>query len=251
LRHLMIAIALLAVLGLDGVFIHFSGSAAAALTFAVLGYLILLLLSGTAGTFVSRDRDQDALQERNGVLDDGLWRMAARVLLGASVPALLMLAVVYIPDLDRSLVPSQAIRLGTSAATFGLLAALPLAGVALGFLRPSSGALEAVLVGGAALADYAMLSWGTLGVDGAALQLALYDLMLWPVLALIGAWVGMSLRQVAQTQMVWMCYPAQPARPAEDAPVVLAPTRAAEYPGETPTAECQTYQPGRRGFTGA
>ena len=51
MRHLMIAVALLAFAGLDVIFVEFSDTPSAALTFAVLAYLILLLLSGTAGSF--------------------------------------------------------------------------------------------------------------------------------------------------------------------------------------------------------
>jgi hypothetical protein len=240
----MITLAILAVVGLDAVFIHYSGTGAAALTFAVLGFLILLLLSATAGSFVPRDEDQVALQDPGFMLGHGWTGMMARVLLGASIPVLLMLVVVYLPDLDRSLVPSQAIRLGGTAATFGVLACLPLVGAVLGFLRPRTGAVEGVLVGGVTLADYALISWGTMGVTGATLQLALYDLMLWPVLALVGAWVGLSLRQMVQTQLDRMSYQAP-----DQAPVTVATIRAAEHLGETPSAECQTYYPGRRGLT--
>lgn len=255
MRHLMIALALLAVLGLDVVFIHFSGTATAAVTFAMLGFLILLLFSSTAGSFAAQEGDQDLLPEQVPIMGPGLVDMAGRVLLGACLPVLLMLAVVYIPQLDRSLVPSQAIRLGTTAATFSLLVSLPLAGVVLGFLRPRSGALEAVLVGGVALADYGLLGWATLGMDGDSIRLALFDLMLWPMLALVGAWLGMFLRQVLQAQLDWMSYPAQPQTPAPaNLPVAIAPLRPATmagFTGETPVADCQTYRPGRSGLIGA
>ena len=250
MRHLMIAIALLSVLGLDVVFIHFSGTASAAVTFALLGFTILLLLSGTAGTFAAPNDEADLFSEQGPVLRRGVLSMIGRVLLGACLPVLMMLAVVYIPQLDRSLVPSQAIRLGATFATFFLLASLSLAGVVLGLLRPRTGAFEAVLVGGMAVLDYALLGWANMGLDGAAIQLALFDLMLWPVLALVGAWLGLFLRQVIQAQLDWMSYPAQ--APAQaNLPVAIAPIWIAEFSGETPAAECQTYRPRPSGLTGA
>ena len=249
MRHLMIAIALLAVLGLDLVFIHYSGTPVAGLTFAVLGFTILLLLSATAGSFVPEYQDQ--APALGTALGSGPASVVARVLLGACIPVLLMLAVVYIPELDRSLVPSQAIRLGTTAATFGLLAFLPLAGAVLGFLWPRRGAMEAVLVGGVVVADYAMLSWGTLGVDREALQLALYDLMVWPVLSLIGAWVGGTLRQVSEAQLerAGRRAPSLEGR-TTPLPVTIAAIPNQGIYAETPIADCQTYYPGQAGLTG-
>jgi hypothetical protein len=245
----MIAVALVAVLGLDLVFIHYSGTTVAALTFAVLGFTILLLLSATAGSFVPEYEDQTP--SLGAALGSGPVAVVARVLLASCIPVLLMLAVVYIPDLDRSLVPSQGIRLGATAATFGLLASLPLAGAVLGFLWPRKGSFESVLVGGLVIADYAMLSWGTLGVDRETLQLALYDLMVWPVLSLIGAWVGMTLRQVSEAQLerAGRRAPSFGGRTAP-LPVTLAPAPNAGFYGETPIADCQTYRPGQAGLTG-
>ena len=49
--HLVIVVALLVFTGLDVVFVQVLDTLAAALTFVVLAYLILLILSGEAGSF--------------------------------------------------------------------------------------------------------------------------------------------------------------------------------------------------------
>ena len=51
MRHLIIAAALLAFAGLDVVFVEFSDTPTAALMFALLSFLILLILSGAAGGY--------------------------------------------------------------------------------------------------------------------------------------------------------------------------------------------------------
>ena len=54
---MMIATALLAFAGLDVVFVEPSDTPAAALTFAVLSYMILLLLSGSTGALETSRKD--------------------------------------------------------------------------------------------------------------------------------------------------------------------------------------------------
>ncbi|MBM3943603.1 MAG: hypothetical protein FJ316_11955 [SAR202 cluster bacterium] len=252
MQHIMIALGLLGAFGLDVVFIHFSGNAAAGLTFAVLGFAILLLLSASAGSFSPVSSKQPLTLALGSLLGQGPVGTLGRVMLGSCIPVLLMLAVVYIPDLDRSIAPSHAIRLGATAATFGLLASLTLAGVVLGFLWPRSGPFESVLVGGMVILDYGMLSWGTVGVSREALQLALYDLMVWPMLCLIGAWVGFSLRRLAER---FASREAAAQATAFNTPIA-APTAGA-YDGQaqpaarTPEAAPKPFDAGQPGFSGA
>ncbi len=52
MHHLLIAVALLAAVGLDLIFVTCSDEPSAALTFALLSYFIMLLLSGSAGSYV-------------------------------------------------------------------------------------------------------------------------------------------------------------------------------------------------------
>ena len=52
MHHLLIAVALLAAVGLNLIFISFSDEPSAALTFSLLSYFIMLLLSGSAGSYV-------------------------------------------------------------------------------------------------------------------------------------------------------------------------------------------------------
>ena len=64
MSHLMIAVALLVFAGLDVVFVKFSDTPSAALVFAVLAYLILLILSGSAGGFVDESETWPTLPGR-------------------------------------------------------------------------------------------------------------------------------------------------------------------------------------------
>jgi len=194
LRHLMIATALLAFAGLDVVFVEFSDTPAAALTFAVLSYMILLLLSGSAGSF--GDELEGYAAFLGPFLGPGRLGLLVRTSLAAVIPVVLLLILAYIPDLDDPLDPSETVQLGSTFAVFWLLMSLALVGAVLGFLWPRSGALEAVLVGGLVVLAQSLLSWAKVDAGRGAVQLALYTWMVWVSICLIGAWVGLTLRQI-------------------------------------------------------
>ena len=52
MHHSLIAVALLAAVGLNLIFISFSDEPSAALTLSLLSYFIMLLMSGSAGSYV-------------------------------------------------------------------------------------------------------------------------------------------------------------------------------------------------------
>ena len=193
MRHLIIAIALLSFAGLDVIFIEFSDTPDAALTFAVLAYLILLLLSGTAGSFGEESTDYAAFF--GPIIGLGWKGQLTRVLTAALIPVVLLLALAFVSDLDDPLDPSETIQLGSTFAVFWLLMSLALVGVVLGFIWPRTGALEAVLVGGVAVLAQSLLSWAKVDASRDAVQLALHTWMVWVSICLIGAWVGVTLRQ--------------------------------------------------------
>ena len=192
MHHLMIAVALLVFAGLDLVFVRFSDTPAAALTFAVLAFLILLILSGSAGSFVDRLGDNTASLSR--LSGPGRLGILSRVGLAALIPLVLLLFLAYIPDIDDPLDPSETVQLGSTFAVFWLLMSLALVGAVLGFLWPRTGALEAVLVGGIVVLAQSLLSWIKVDASREALQLAMYTWMVWVSVCLIGAWVGLGLR---------------------------------------------------------
>ena len=194
MRHLMIAVSLLAFAGLDVVFVRFSDSPSAALVFAVLSYFILLILSGSAGSFV--DESKNVPNPPRPLLGSNLTAVLARIAVAAFIPLGLLLLLAYIPDLDDPLEPSETVQLGSTFAVFWLLMSLALLGVVLGFLRPRTGALEAVLLGGIVVLAQSLLSWFKVDASRDALQLALYTWMVWVTICLIGAWVGFSLRHI-------------------------------------------------------
>ena len=190
----MIATALLAFAGLDVVFVEFSDTPAAALTFAVMSYMILLLLSGSAGSF--GDELEGYAVFLGPFLGPGRLGLLVRTSLAAVIPVVLLLILAYIPDLDDPLDPSETVQLGSTFAVFWLLMSLALVGAVLGFLWPRSGALEAVLVGGLVVLAQSLLSWAKVDAGRGAVQLALYTWMVWVSICLIGAWVGLTLRQI-------------------------------------------------------
>ena len=132
--HLMIAVALLAFAGLDLVFVRFSDTPAAALTFAVLSFLILLILSGAAGSFM--DGSGNRTIPPRPLLGPGLTAVLARLALAAFVPVLLLLLLAYIQELDDPLDPNETVQLGSTITVFWLLMSLALVGAVLGFLWP-------------------------------------------------------------------------------------------------------------------
>ena len=194
MHHLLIAVALLATVGLDLIFVSFSDEASAALTFALLSYFILLLLSGSAGSYVPRMEDYTAFL--GPLVREGTRGFVSRLLLAYSVPAVLLLLVAFIPDLDDPLAPSATVQLGSTFAVFWLLMSLGLVGVVQGFLWPHSGAFQAVIVGGLVVMTQGLLSWAKVDAGREDLQLALYTWMVWVSICLIGAWVGILLREV-------------------------------------------------------
>ena len=194
MHHLLIAVALLATVGLDLIFVSFSGEASAALTFALLSYFILLLLSGSAGSYVPGMEDYTAFL--GPLVREGTRGFVSRLLLAYSVPAVLLLLVAFIPDLDDPLAPSATVQLGSTFAVFWLLMSLGLVGVVQGFLWPHSGAFHAVIVGGLVVMTQGLLSWAKVDAGREDLQLALYTWMVWVSICLIGAWVGILLREV-------------------------------------------------------
>ena len=119
---------------------------AAALIFAVLAYLILLILSGAAGGFAEESGNDNGLPSPPGAVAQS--GMSARVIAAALIPVSLLLILAYIPELGDPLDPSATVQLGSTFAVFWLLMSLALVGAVLGFIYPRTGALEAVLVGG-------------------------------------------------------------------------------------------------------
>ena len=199
MRHLIIAVALLVFVGLDVVFVQFSDTPAAALTFAVLAYLILLILSGAAGGFAEETGNDNGLPRPSG--GAAQWGMSARVLAAALIPVCLLLILAYIPELDDPLDPSETVQLGSTFLVFWLLMSLALVGAVLGFIYPRTGALEAVLVGGTVVLAQSLLSWVRVDASRESVQLALYSWMVWVSVCLIGAWVGLTLRQMGDPDL--------------------------------------------------
>lgn len=194
MRHLILAVGLLLFAGLDVVFVNFSDAPAAALTFAVMSYMILLILSSTAGSYSTESSVYPGFM---GVMVTPLRRgMVVRVLLAAMIPVALLMILAFIPDLDDPFEPSETIQLGSTFAVFWLLMSMALVGAVLGFLSPRTGTLEAVMVGGAVVVAQSLLSWLKVGASLDAVQLALYTWMVWVSICLIGAWVGLILRQI-------------------------------------------------------
>ncbi len=109
---MMMAMALLVFAALYVIFVEFSNTSAAALTFAVTAFLVLLLLSGTAGSFVSEPQDYTGFFRP--VLGPGLRGFLTRIVVAAVVPVILLVALAYIPDLDDPLDPSEIVHLGST-----------------------------------------------------------------------------------------------------------------------------------------
>ena len=198
MHHLLIAVALLAAVGLDLIFVTFSGEPSAALTFALLSYFIMLLLSGSAGSYVPDMQDYTTFL--GPLVREGTRGFVSRLLLAYSVPAVLLLMVAFIPSLGDPLTPSATVQLGSTLAVFWLLMSLGLVGVVQGFLWPHSGVFQAVIVGGLVVLTQGLLSWAKVDAGREELQLALYTWMVWVSICLIGAWVGLLLREVGGLQ---------------------------------------------------
>jgi len=204
LLHLMMAVALFTFVGLEAVFVTFSDTPDAALTFAILSIIVLLLLSGSAGSFAGGTERHATLQLP--VPGPGMVRFWMRTLLAAAIPAALLLLIAFIPDLDDPPDPSATLQLVSTIAVFWMLMSLALAGVVLGFLWPRTGALEAVITGALVVLVQSLLSWGKADASRDAVQLALYTWMVWVSICLIGAWLGSVLRQVGHFNLsvAWM-----------------------------------------------
>ena len=137
MHHLLIAVALLSLVGLDLIFVSFSDTPSAALTFAVLSYVILLLLSVSAGTLIQPPKDNGASL---GLLPEpGPLGFVVRALLASLVPVVLLLVLAFMPDQDNPFGPSESVQLGSTFAVFWLLMSLALVGTVLGFLWPRTG----------------------------------------------------------------------------------------------------------------
>ena len=193
MHHLLIAVALLSLVGLDLIFVSFSDTASAALTFAVLSYVILLFLSVSAGTLVQQPEGNGASL---GLLPEpGPLGYVLRTLLASLVPVVLLLVLAFMPDQDNPFGPSASVQLGSTFAAFWLLMSLALVGTVLGFLWPRSGAGQAVVVGALVVLVQGLLSWARVDASRETIQLALYTWMVWVSLCLVGPWVGLILRR--------------------------------------------------------
>ena len=195
MHHLLIAVALLASVALDLIFVSFSDAAAAALAFAILSYGIMLLLSGSAIGYVQQGADYTTFLRP--LLGLGPQGFIIRVLLAYCAPAVLLLVVAFIPDLDDPLIPNATVQLGSTFAVFWLLMSLGLVGVVLGFLWPRTGPFQAVVVGGLVVLTQGLLGWAKADASRESLQIALYTWMVWVSICLIGAWLGLMLRQIS------------------------------------------------------
>ena len=80
------------------------------------------------------------------------------MLLAYSVPAVLLLLVAFLPELEDPLTPNATVQLGSTFAVFWLLMSLVLAGVVQGSLRPHSRIFQAVIVAGLVVATKGLLS---------------------------------------------------------------------------------------------
>jgi hypothetical protein len=198
LGHLIIAAALLVFVALDLVFVSFSNTPPAALTFAVISFLILALMSASAGSMAVDSEEPRHLLD--WVLPDPLGSLK-RVQLAWTAPALLVVAVAFVPSLSDSQDVNPAVQLGSVLSVFWLLASIGLTGAVLGFLWPRTGPFEAVVVGGLLVGFQALLTWVSVDITRAELQLGLFNLMIWVSLCLMGAWVGTTLRQIAETRL--------------------------------------------------
>ena len=195
MHHLLIAVALLSLVGLDLIFVSFSDTSSAALTFAVLSFVILLLLSVSAGTLVQQPEDSGA---SIGLLPEpGPFGFVVRALLASLVPVVLLLVLAFLPDRDNPFGPSESVQLGSTFAAFWLLMSLALVGTILGFLWPRTGAGQAVVVGALVVLVQGLLSWARVDASRETIQLALYTWMVWISLCLAGAWVGLILRRIS------------------------------------------------------
>ena len=195
MHHLLIAVALLSLVGLDLIFVSFSDTPSAALTFAVLSYVILLLLSVSAGSLVQPPGDNGVSL---GILPEpGPLGFVLRALLASLVPVILLLVLAFMPDQDNPFGPSASVQLGSTFAAFWLLMSLALVGTVLGFLWPRTGAGQAVVVGALVVLVQGLLSWATVDASREAILLALYTWMVWVSLCLVGAWVGLILRRIS------------------------------------------------------
>ena len=194
MHHLLIAVALLSLVGLDLIFVSFSDTSSAALTFAVLSYVILLLLSVSAGTLVQQPEDSGASL---GLLTEpGPLGFVVRVLLASLVPVVLLLVLAFMPEQGNPFGPSASVQLGSTFAVFWLLMSLALVGTILGFLWPRTGAGQAVVVGALVVLVQGLLSWARVDASRETIQFALYTWMVWVSLCLVGAWVGLILRRI-------------------------------------------------------
>ncbi|MFQ6027023.1 MAG: hypothetical protein ACE5Q6_05980 [Dehalococcoidia bacterium] len=196
MRHLMILIALLAVAGLDLIFVTYSPTAPSALTFAVLAFLILLLLSVSAGSQAKSTADFTGFLRP--WLSMGFSGFLVRLGVGTLIPLVFLLAASFVPDIDG---PLEAVELGRTLSIFWLVATLALVGAALAFLSPRTGIFEAVLVGGLIVLARSVISWVKVDADREVLQLALFGQMIWPSMCLIGAWVGLALREITDCHL--------------------------------------------------
>ena len=227
MHHLLIAVALLSLVGLDLIFVSFSDTASAALTFAVLSYVILLLLSVSAGTLVQPPADNGA---PHGFLPEpGPLGFAARTLLASLIPVVLLLVLAFMPDQDNPFGPSASVQLGTTFAAFWLLMSLALVGTVLGFLWPRTGAGQAVVVGALVVLVQGLLSWARVDASRETILFALYTWMVWVSLCLAGAWVGMILRRINDLYL----YKAGTAMLAESTAMAADPDLAHVEPGQS------------------
>ena len=195
MHHMLIALALLTLVGLDLIFVSYSDTSAAALTFAVLSYVILLLLSVSAGGFAQPDEDHALIQ--GPLQDPGPVGLMLRALVAAFIPVVLLLVLALMSDLDDPFAPSEAVQLGSTFVVFWLLMSLTLVGVVLGFLWPRAGPSQAVIAGAVVVLVQGLLSWTIADASREAIQLALYTWMVWVSLCLVGAWAGLILRHIS------------------------------------------------------
>ena len=224
MRHLIILVALLAVAGLDLIFVSFSPTAQSALTFAVLAFLIMLLLGVTAGSQAKSAVDFTGFM--GPWVGRGVAGFLTRLGLGLLIPLALLLVFFLVPSLN---LPVETVDLIRNLSVFWMVTTLALAGAALAFFWPRNGIFEAVLVGGLIITASSLISWLKTDAGREQMQLALFGQMLWPSVCLIGAWVGLGLREITECHL----YKVDGLEVEADAPD-LSPEVSVDDPGTQP-----------------
>ena len=198
MHHFLIGFALVVFFALDVVFVNFSNTPSAAMTFAIISFLILASLAIFAGGFgVEPEEESNALIA--WLAPDPVGSMT-RSLIAAVIPAIVVLVFTFLPDLENLIVNDDAIQIAFVFSLFWILASLALTGVVLGFIWPRTGLFEAVLAGTLVVLVQGLATWASVSPPWESLQLALFNLMIWVSICLGGAWVGVALREHSDSQ---------------------------------------------------